>query len=59
MSDDPASETYVSVTQFDCEEVGIEALDVEIDPDADTEKGCNWSVTSTSRVRQSGPMLSR
>ncbi|WP_226010088.1 bifunctional methylenetetrahydrofolate dehydrogenase/methenyltetrahydrofolate cyclohydrolase [Halomicrobium salinisoli] len=34
MSDDPASETYVSMKQDDCEEVGIEALDVEIDPDA-------------------------
>jgi len=34
MSDDPASETYVSMKQNDCEEVGIEAIDVEIDPDA-------------------------
>jgi len=34
MSDDPASETYVSMKQDDCEEVGIEAIDVEIDPDA-------------------------
>ncbi|RXK51343.1 bifunctional methylenetetrahydrofolate dehydrogenase/methenyltetrahydrofolate cyclohydrolase [Halorientalis pallida] len=34
MSDDPASETYVSMKQDDCEEVGIEARDVEIDPDA-------------------------
>ncbi|MFB6179413.1 MAG: bifunctional methylenetetrahydrofolate dehydrogenase/methenyltetrahydrofolate cyclohydrolase [Halorientalis sp.] len=34
MSDDPASETYVSMKQRDCEEVGIEALDIEIDPDA-------------------------
>ena len=34
MSDDPASETYVSMKQQDCEEVGIEALDVELDPDA-------------------------
>jgi len=35
MSDDPASETYVSMKQDDCEEVGIEARDVEIAPDAD------------------------
>jgi len=34
MSDDPASETYVSMKQDDCKEVGIEARDVEIDPDA-------------------------
>ncbi|AQL44053.1 bifunctional 5,10-methylene-tetrahydrofolate dehydrogenase/5,10-methylene-tetrahydrofolate cyclohydrolase [Halorientalis sp. IM1011] len=34
MSDDPASETYVSMKQDDCEEVGIDARDVEIDPDA-------------------------
>jgi methylenetetrahydrofolate dehydrogenase (NADP+)/methenyltetrahydrofolate cyclohydrolase len=34
MSDDPASETYVSMKQDDCAEVGIEARDVEIDPDA-------------------------
>ncbi|MFC7134560.1 MULTISPECIES: bifunctional methylenetetrahydrofolate dehydrogenase/methenyltetrahydrofolate cyclohydrolase [Salinibaculum] len=34
MSDDPASETYVSMKQDDCEEVGIEAIDIEIDPDA-------------------------
>ncbi|WP_225334467.1 bifunctional methylenetetrahydrofolate dehydrogenase/methenyltetrahydrofolate cyclohydrolase [Halomicrobium urmianum] len=34
MSDDPASETYVSMKQDDCEEVGIEARDVDIDPDA-------------------------
>jgi methylenetetrahydrofolate dehydrogenase (NADP+)/methenyltetrahydrofolate cyclohydrolase len=38
MSDDPASETYVSMKQEDCEEVGIEALDVELDPDAPAEK---------------------
>ncbi|MBX0323485.1 bifunctional methylenetetrahydrofolate dehydrogenase/methenyltetrahydrofolate cyclohydrolase [Halomicroarcula sp. F13] len=35
MSDDPASETYVSMKQDDCAEVGIEALDIDIDPDAD------------------------
>ncbi|MFB6165612.1 MAG: bifunctional methylenetetrahydrofolate dehydrogenase/methenyltetrahydrofolate cyclohydrolase [Haloarculaceae archaeon] len=34
MSDDPASETYVSMKQRDCEEVGIDARNVEIDPDA-------------------------
>jgi methylenetetrahydrofolate dehydrogenase (NADP+)/methenyltetrahydrofolate cyclohydrolase len=34
MSDDPASETYVSMKQRDCEELGIEARDVDIDPDA-------------------------
>jgi methylenetetrahydrofolate dehydrogenase (NADP+)/methenyltetrahydrofolate cyclohydrolase len=34
MSDDPASETYVSMKQSDCEEVGIEAIDVELVPDA-------------------------
>jgi methylenetetrahydrofolate dehydrogenase (NADP+)/methenyltetrahydrofolate cyclohydrolase len=34
MSDDPASETYVSMKQQDCAEVGIEARDVELDPEA-------------------------
>ncbi|MFC5972935.1 bifunctional methylenetetrahydrofolate dehydrogenase/methenyltetrahydrofolate cyclohydrolase [Halomarina salina] len=34
MSDDPASETYVSMKQRDCEEVGIESHHVELDPDA-------------------------
>jgi len=38
MSDDPASETYVSMKQRDCEEVGIEALDVELDPEAPAEE---------------------
>jgi len=38
MSDDPASETYVSMKQDDCAEVGIEALDIEISPDADAEE---------------------
>ncbi|MFB6095798.1 MAG: bifunctional methylenetetrahydrofolate dehydrogenase/methenyltetrahydrofolate cyclohydrolase [Haloferacaceae archaeon] len=33
MSEDPASETYVSMKQRDCEEVGIEAIDVELDPE--------------------------
>jgi methylenetetrahydrofolate dehydrogenase (NADP+)/methenyltetrahydrofolate cyclohydrolase len=35
MSEDPASETYVSMKQDDCEEVGIEAIDIDIAPDAD------------------------
>ncbi|NHN63520.1 bifunctional methylenetetrahydrofolate dehydrogenase/methenyltetrahydrofolate cyclohydrolase [Haloarcula sp. JP-Z28] len=35
MSEDPASETYVSMKQDDCEEVGIEAIDIDIDSDAD------------------------
>ncbi|GAB6880170.1 bifunctional methylenetetrahydrofolate dehydrogenase/methenyltetrahydrofolate cyclohydrolase [Halorubrum gandharaense] len=34
MSDDPASETYVSMKQRDCEEVGIESIHVAIDADA-------------------------
>ena len=34
MSDDPASETYVSMKQQDCEEVGIDGIHVEIDPEA-------------------------
>ena len=34
MSDDPASETYVSMKQDDCAEVGIDDVDIEIDPDA-------------------------
>ena len=38
MSDDPASETYVSMKQDDCEEVGIEAIDIGIDPDAPAEE---------------------
>ena len=38
MSDDPASETYVSMKQRDCEEVGIDGIDVEIDPDAPAEE---------------------
>ena len=38
MSDDPASETYVSMKQDDCEEVGIDATDVEIDSDAPAEE---------------------
>ena len=38
MSDDPASETYVSMKQRDCEEVGIDSVHVEIDPDAPAEE---------------------
>jgi len=34
MSDDPASETYVSMKQRDCEEVGIDGIHVELDEDA-------------------------
>lgn len=34
MSEDPASETYVSMKQRACEEVGIEGIHIEIDPDA-------------------------
>jgi len=37
MSDDPASETYVSMKQSDCEEVGIDTVDVELDADAPAE----------------------
>jgi len=33
MSDDPASETYVSMKQQDCEEVGIRSHHVELAPD--------------------------
>ena len=38
MSDDPASETYVSMKQRDCEEVGIDSVHVEIDPEAPAEE---------------------
>ncbi|MFB6207697.1 MAG: bifunctional methylenetetrahydrofolate dehydrogenase/methenyltetrahydrofolate cyclohydrolase FolD [Haloglomus sp.] len=47
MSDDPASETYVSMKQRDCEEVGITSHHVELDPEApaaelfDTIDDCN------------------
>lgn len=34
MSPDPASETYVSMKQNDCEELGIDTRDVELDLDA-------------------------
>jgi methylenetetrahydrofolate dehydrogenase (NADP+)/methenyltetrahydrofolate cyclohydrolase len=38
MTDDPASRTYVSMKQQDCEEVGIGTVDVELDPDAPAEE---------------------
>ena len=38
MSDDPASETYVSMKQRDCAEVGIDSTHVEIDTDAPAEE---------------------
>ncbi|MFO7925427.1 MAG: bifunctional methylenetetrahydrofolate dehydrogenase/methenyltetrahydrofolate cyclohydrolase [Halobacteriota archaeon] len=38
MSDDPASETYVSMKQRDCEEVGIDGIHIEIDPEAPAEE---------------------
>ncbi|WP_372909909.1 bifunctional methylenetetrahydrofolate dehydrogenase/methenyltetrahydrofolate cyclohydrolase FolD [Salinigranum sp.] len=38
MSEDPASETYVSMKQRDCAEVGIEAFDYELDPDTPAEE---------------------
>lgn len=38
MSEDPAPATYVSLKQRDCEEVGIESIHVEIDPDAPAAK---------------------
>ena len=38
MSDDPASETYVSMKQRDCEEVGINGIHIEIDPEAPAEE---------------------
>jgi methylenetetrahydrofolate dehydrogenase (NADP+)/methenyltetrahydrofolate cyclohydrolase len=37
MSDDPASETYVSMKQRDCEEVGIRSFHVEVETDAPAE----------------------
>jgi methylenetetrahydrofolate dehydrogenase (NADP+)/methenyltetrahydrofolate cyclohydrolase len=37
MSPDPASETYVSMKQRDCEELGIDARDVELDLDEPAE----------------------
>ena len=38
MSDDPASETYVSMKQSDCEELGIGTRDIEINTDAPAEE---------------------
>ncbi|GAA0644517.1 tetrahydrofolate dehydrogenase/cyclohydrolase catalytic domain-containing protein [Salarchaeum japonicum] len=38
MNDKQASETYVSMKQRDCEEVGIAAEDVRLDPDAPAEE---------------------
>ena len=38
MSTDPASETYVSMKQNDCEEVGIATADAELDPEAPAEE---------------------
>ncbi len=38
MSDDPASETYVSMKQQDCEEVGINGIHVDVGPDAPAER---------------------
>ena len=38
MSPDPASETYVSMKQRDCEELGIGTRDVELDVDAPAEE---------------------
>jgi methylenetetrahydrofolate dehydrogenase (NADP+)/methenyltetrahydrofolate cyclohydrolase len=38
MSEDPASETYVSMKQKACEEIGMESFHVEIDPDAPAEE---------------------
>jgi methylenetetrahydrofolate dehydrogenase (NADP+)/methenyltetrahydrofolate cyclohydrolase len=38
MSDDPASETYISMKGKACEELGIESIHHEIDPDAPAEE---------------------
>ncbi|MFW5965395.1 MAG: tetrahydrofolate dehydrogenase/cyclohydrolase catalytic domain-containing protein [Halodesulfurarchaeum sp.] len=38
MSTDPASETYVSMKQKACEEIGMESFHVEIDPEAPAEE---------------------
>ncbi|SHG99515.1 bifunctional methylenetetrahydrofolate dehydrogenase/methenyltetrahydrofolate cyclohydrolase [Halobaculum gomorrense] len=38
MSDDPASETYVSMKMKACEEVGIDSIHRELDPDAPAEE---------------------
>jgi methylenetetrahydrofolate dehydrogenase (NADP+)/methenyltetrahydrofolate cyclohydrolase len=38
MSEDAASETYVSMKQRDCEEVGMDGIHVELDPEAPAEE---------------------
>jgi len=38
MSDDPASETYVSMKQKACDEIGMESFHIEIDPEAPAEE---------------------
>jgi methylenetetrahydrofolate dehydrogenase (NADP+)/methenyltetrahydrofolate cyclohydrolase len=38
MSEDAASETYVSMKQRDCEEVGMDGIHVELDPEASAEE---------------------
>jgi methylenetetrahydrofolate dehydrogenase (NADP+)/methenyltetrahydrofolate cyclohydrolase len=38
MSDDPASETYISMKKKACEELGIESIHHEIDPEAPAEE---------------------
>ncbi|MGM0718728.1 MAG: tetrahydrofolate dehydrogenase/cyclohydrolase catalytic domain-containing protein [Halobacteriota archaeon] len=38
MSEDPASETYVSMKQQACEEIGIEGIHRELDPEAPSEQ---------------------
>jgi len=48
MSDDPASETYVSMKQRDCEEVGIESVHVGSTPTRRPRSCTRPSTTSTS-----------
>ena len=38
MSDDPASKTYVSMKQRDCEELGMNATDIVLDPSSSSEE---------------------
>ena len=38
MSDDPASKTYVSMKQRDCEELGMNATDIVLDPTSSSEE---------------------
>ena len=54
MSDDPASETYVSMKQQDCEEVGIESHHVEIDPDAPGHERFDRSAARNTREAPNG-----